>query len=187
MDFCYYNIINIYTYSNNFYAINPIYFYQNCKTKINTKIRFTNGIPKEAATFVVIPTIITKKEKIKEIMKKLEVYYIANKSENIYFALLGDVSSGSKQNEDFDEKICNFGLKETKKLNEKYKSDEFPKFHFIYRKRIWNEKEECYLGWERKRGLLTQFNEYILKNSKNEFRVNTIDLEKIPKIKYVIP
>ena len=156
------------------------------KPKLIPKLDLQNGIPKEAATFVVIPTIITKKEKIKEIMKKLEVYYIANKSKNIYFALLGDVSSGSKQNEDFDEEICSFGLEEVKKLNEKYKSDEFPKFHFIYRKRIWNEKEECYLGWERKRGLLNQFNEYILKNSKSDFKVNTIDLNKIPKIKYVI-
>lgn len=42
------------------------------------------------------------------------------------------------------------------------------------------------LGWERKRGLLSQFNNYLLKNSKNEFRVNTIDLEKLPNIKYVI-
>src|SRR5699024_10499818 len=113
----------------------------------------------------------------------------ANKSENLYFALLGDVSASSKEEEDFDEEISNYGLEVVKRLNEKYSNDKnlnFPKFHFIYRNREWNEKEECYLGWERKRGLLNQFNEYILKNSKNEFRVNTIDLEKIPKIKYVI-
>ncbi len=156
------------------------------KPKLVPKLDFQNGIPKESATFVVIPTIITKKEKIDEMMKKLEVYYIANKSENLYFALLGDVSASSKEEEDFDEEISNYGLEHAKKLNEKYPSTEFPKFHFLYRKRIWNEKEECYLGWERKRGLLNQFNEYILKNSKDEFRVNTIDLDKIPKIKYVI-
>ena len=156
------------------------------KPKLVPKLDFQNGIPKESATFVVIPTIITKKEKIDEMMKKLEVYYIANKSENLYFALLGDVSASSKEEEDFDEEISNYGLEQAKRLNEKYPSTEFPKFHFLYRKRIWNEKEECYLGWERKRGLLNQFNEYILKNSKDEFRVNTIDLDKIPKIKYVI-
>ena len=87
-----------------------------------------------------------------------------------------------------------FDNKQINKKNNSYEVDNqlnkknlnFPKFHFLYRKRIWNEKEECYLGWERKRGLLNQFNEYILKNSKDEFRVNTIDLDKIPKIKYVI-
>ena len=156
------------------------------KPKLIPKLDFQNGVPKESATFVVIPTIIKNKEKIDEMFKKLEVYYLANKSENIYFALLGDASASQKQVEDFDEEISKHGLEVSKKLNEKYPDETFPKFHFIYRKRVWNEKEECYLGWERKRGLLNQFNEYILQNSKNEFRVNTIDLSKLPKIKYVI-
>ena len=34
--------------------------------------------------------------------------------------------------------------------------------------------------------MLTQFNAYILKRKENEFRVNTIDREKLPNIKYVI-
>lgn len=58
----------------------------------------------------------------------------------------------------------------------------------MYRKRTWNEKEGCFLGWERKRGLLNQFNEYILGNIQNPFKVNTIEQMKqeLPKIKYVI-
>ena len=137
-------------------------------------------------------------------IKKLEVYSIANKSDNLYFALLADVTSSTKKEEDFDEQIATTGVELIKKLNQKYPNDEFPKFHFLYRKREWNEKEECFLGWERKRGLLTQFNEYILQNNKNllnrrknqeglkstnvkhDFYVNTIDLEKLPPIKYVI-
>ena len=156
------------------------------KPKLIPKLDFQKGIPKEFATFVVIPTIIKDKEKIDQMMKKLEVYYLANKSENIYFALLGDASASAKQTEDFDEEISKYGVEVSKRLNEKYPDDIFPKFNFIYRRRVWNEGEECYLGWERKRGLLNQFNEYILKDSKNEFIVNTIDLNKIPKIKYVI-
>ncbi len=37
-----------------------------------------------------------------------------------------------------------------------------------------------------KRGLLIQFNEYILKHSKNKFKINTINQDILPKIKYVI-
>ncbi len=164
------------------------------KPKLIPKLDFQNGVPKEYSTFVVIPTIITKKEKLKEMMEKLEVYYIANKSDNIYFCLLADVSTSDKENETFDEEIANSGIELSKKLNEKYPNENFPRFHFIYRKRKWNDGEEAYLGWERKRGLLTQFNEYIINTNtkkdtqKNEtdFKVNTIDLEKMPKIKYVI-
>ncbi len=156
------------------------------KPKTIPKLDFQNGVPKEYSTFVVIPTIIEKTEKLEEMFKKLETYYIANRSDNIYFALLGDVTASDKKEESFDEEISRKGLEIVKELNRKYPDKVFPKFHFIYRKRQWNDKEECYLGWERKRGLLNQFNEYILKNSDNEFRVNTIDIEKLPKIKYVI-
>ena len=159
------------------------------KPKLIPKMDLQNGVPAEDATFVVIPTIISKEEKLKEMMKKLEVYYIANKSDNIYFALLADVTSSDKKEEEGDEKIASLGIELAKKLNQKYPDETFPKFHFLYRKREWNDKEECYLGWERKRGLLTQFNEYILQNNRNlqhDFYVNTIDLEKLPKIKYVI-
>ena len=155
-----------------------------------------NGVPEESSTFVVIPTIIKSKEKVQELMKKLEVYYLANKSENIYFALLGDCSSGENKEELFDIEVMEEGIKQAKKLNEKYpnKEGEIPKFTFIYRKRFWNGKEECYLGWERKRGLLNQFNEYILGNEENVFRVNTLEDwkkeagkdRKIKDIKYVI-
>ena len=143
-------------------------------------------IKKERDTYVVIPTIITETEKLQKIIKKLEVYYLANKSDNLYFALLADVSASDKQEEVFDEEIGRLGVELAQKLNAKYPDNTFPKFHFLYRKREWNDKEECYLGWERKRGMLTQFNAYILKRKENEFRVNTIDREKLPNIKYVI-
>ena len=164
------------------------------KPKLIPKLDFQNGIDKENATFVVIPTILKNKEKVKELIKKLEVYYLANKSENLYFALLGDCSSGQNKEEKFDEEVIKEGLKQIELLNEKYKTQEgLPKFNFIYRKRFWNGKEECYLGWERKRGLLNQFNEYILGNEENVFKANTIEDWKkknkeidLPKIKYII-
>ena len=160
---------------------------------------FENELPEEYSTFVVIPTILNSKEKVKELMKKLEVYYLANKVDNIYFALLGDCTSGKNKEEKFDIEVEEEGKKEVKRLNEKYgvSEDRLPKFSFLYRKRFWNGKEECYLGWERKRGLLNQFNDYLLEQE-NVFRVNTIEEwkkkngllkeeeNKIPKIKYII-
>ena len=86
----------------------------------------------------------------------------------------------------YDE-IAKKGVELAEKLNKKYPDSKFPKFHFIYRKRKWNDKEECYLGWERKRGLLTQFNEFLLSGDHNDdFLVNTINPDKLPHIKYVI-
>lgn len=126
-------------------------------------------------------------------MRKLEVYYLANKSENIYFALLGDCTSSKNENEIFDDEIIKAGLEETDKLNKKYNKNfdvEYPKFNFLYRKRTWNPSEKCYLGWERKRGLLCEFNEFLV-DGINKFRTNTlvntagVGLNR-PEIKYII-
>ena len=156
------------------------------KPKLIPKMDFYNGITPENATFVVIPTIIKTREKVQELFRKLEVFYLANKSENLYFAVLGDCSESDSQEEKFDKEVIEEGLKHAKNLNKKYAKMGFPIFHFIYRERQYNNAEEKYLGWERKRGLLTQFNEYILKHEKNKFKVNTINQDELPKIKYVI-
>lgn len=160
--------------------------------KMIPKLDFTNGIPKANATMVIIPTIIKSKDKTEELMKKLEVYYLANKSENLYFTLLGDCSSSDKEVESFDDTVIKAGVNMVNLLNEKYKDENFPKFNFIYRERFWNEGEAKFLGWERKRGFINQFNSYILGKAKNPFKTNTIEdwkkvsNSKIPKIKYII-
>lgn len=145
------------------------------KPKLIPKLDFNNGIPKECKTFVVIPTMIKDSKKIKELFNKLETYYFANKSPNIYFALLGDCSSSKNENQRIDEEIIRIGLEEANKLNNKYPSDniDIPKFSFIYRKRKWNKNEEQFMGWERKRGLLCEFNNFLI-NGTNDFKVCTL-------------
>ncbi len=158
------------------------------KPKLIPKLDFSNGINEENKTMVVIPTILNNKEKVQELMRKLEVFYLANKSDNIYFTLLGDCSESSQREEESDEEVIQQGEELAKELNTKYKQEQnkMPIFSFIYRKRTWNEKEGSYLGWERKRGMLTQFNNYLLGNIKNPFRVNTLENQPKEKIKYII-
>ena len=119
-------------------------------------------------------------------MKKLEVYYLANKSENLYFALLGDASSAKSEEEPFDDEVIQEGKKQAAELNKKYETEGFPKFHFLYRKRKWNPKEKSFLGWERKRGLITEFNQVLLNTKIDDFKANTLRGIKIPKIQYII-
>ena len=156
------------------------------KPKVIPKIYFRNDIPEEYSTMVVIPTILDSKEKVNEMFKNLEVYFWANKTENLYFTLLGDCTTSTKEKEEFDNEIIEEGKKIISKLNNKYKDVRFPKFNFIYRKRVWNEKENRYLGWERKRGILCELNEFLLGKNDNTFIYNSMETLDIPKIKYVI-
>ncbi len=151
------------------------------------------GIPENEATFVIIPTIVDSKEKVKEMFRNLEKDYLANKSQNLYFCLLGDCKQSDKEIEEYDVDVLRRGIEETERLNKKYPSFNFPIFHFIYRKRKWNEVEQAYLGWERKRGAITEFTEFLLGNLREhdiqeKFNLNTIyeTKKEIPKIKNII-
>ncbi len=145
------------------------------------KIDLQNSLKKEQATMCVIPVSLKSKEDVKEMFNKMEVYYIANKSENLFFTLLGDCTSSNKQRESYDKEIVQEGLYQSKRLNEKYGEI----FFFTYRNREWSEVERCYMGWERKRGMISQFNEFLM-TGKSSFTTNNCKIENLPKIKYVI-
>jgi len=154
------------------------------------KLDYMNGIPEESSTFVIVPTILKEKEKVVEQIKNLEEFYLGNRTKNLYFALLGDASEEKTKDMDFDKEIIDTGLQEIEKLNQKYFYDtenEFPIFHFLYRERQFNKSQKSYLGWERKRGLILEFNKFLLNKTKGTFLVNTIQNQSfIPKIKYII-
>lgn len=151
------------------------------------KMDYSSGLPEDATTMVVIPTIINDTKKVKDMFEVLETFYLINKSDNLYFTLLGDVKTSDKCVIDVDKEISLYGQKLVKELNEKYGKE---LFNFVYRRRFWNEKENAYLGYERKRGALLQFNELLLgkmsvKDQKKNFFVNTFKKNKLD-IKYVI-
>ena len=82
---------------------------------------------------VVIPTIVANTAKIKEMFDILESFYLVNKTDNLYFTLLGDVKAGQEKVMPFDEEVSKYGREYAEKLNAKYKKDIF---YFIYRKTL---------------------------------------------------
>ena len=158
------------------------------KPNVLPKFDFTKkGIPEDAKTMVVIPTIVANEAKIKEMFDVLETFYIINKSDNLYFTLLGDIKGGKEEVMPFDDDISKYGMGYAEKLNKKYGKE---LFYFMYRKRHWNEKEEQFMGYERKRGALIHFNKVLLgkmddKANKKYFNVNMLHNKKLG-IKYVI-
>ena len=154
-------------------------------TKVMPKLDYSKGIPSDSKTMVVIPTIVSNKEKIKNMFDTLETFYLINKTDNLYFTLLGDVKASDQKETDYDEEISKYGEEYAKKLNEKYKKE---LFYFVYRKRIWNKHENSYLGYERKRGALLQLNKILLGEYVDEtkyFNVNMLSGKNL-SIKYVI-
>lgn len=151
------------------------------------KMNFSKGIDKNNATMVVIPTIVKDTKKVDKMFELLEKYYLANKSDNLYFTLLGDCCESNIIETDFDSEIAKYGDIVSKKLNQKY---EQKIFSFVYRRRAFNESEGKYLGYERKRGALLHFNKLLLGNLSSEDKEKYVYFENVTEslnpIKYVI-
>ncbi len=151
-----------------------------------SKIEYKEGIGEENRTIVVIPTIINSVQKVHELLKNIEVYHLANLDDNIYFTLLSDFQDSSTEVNEEDEKIVEAALEHVKKLNNKYSKDKGDKFFFFSRYRKYNEKEAKWLGWERKRGKLEEFNALIRGEEKTSYNVISGDISELKKASYVI-
>ncbi|SHI04026.1 Cellobiose phosphorylase [Clostridium collagenovorans DSM 3089] len=150
------------------------------------KMDFTKGISKESSTIVVIPTLITDISGIIELVKRLEIYYLSNDDKNLSFAILGDLIDSESKNNQNDRDLINATLDFIEKLNKKYFFNEEKKFYFLCRERKYNEKEGYYLGWERKRGKLLEFNRLLRNQGNTTFNVISSDIAKLKEAKYII-
>ena len=148
---------------------------------------YSEEIPDSARTFLVMPVILSSKDQGLEYAEKLHKHYLANKQPNLYFALLVDFADAQKKDLPSDDKIRDALITRMEQLNKKYPSTN-KRFSLFFRKRLWNESEESYVCWERKRGKLEEFNALLNGVSPEETTFTTLfcDRELLSTIQYVI-
>ncbi len=137
--------------------INNFIFTRNIMVKKIPSLNYLAGIPEEARTFIVMPVIVSSVEQGLEYLNRLQKHYLANRQPNLYFALLVDYEDSQEEFLPKDEEIEAALVLRVKELNEQYPS-EHQRFSLFIRNRLWNPSENCYMGWERKRGKLEEFN-----------------------------
>lgn len=150
------------------------------------KMKLSDGIPDNCASMIVLPALLTGSKNVIELIKQLEVHYLANKDKNLFIALLGDFKDSDKKSTQKDEKIIQTTLNGVKKLNEKYNKDNKPIFYFFLRERQYNEKQNKWMGWERKRGAIMEFNEMLLGSEETSYVIKSGEVSELPDIKYII-
>lgn len=155
------------------------------KPKIMPKLEFKSEIPEQFTTAVVIPTFIKDESNIKTLLEALEVYYLANSQKNIYFVLLADLKDSNLEICDSDNRLIEFAMSETEVLNKKYCAEGSSKFYFLCRKRTYNTSEKLWMGWERKRGKLQEFNNFV-RGQNNSFKYLSLDATVLYNVKFVI-
>ncbi|MFI5384493.1 MAG: GH36-type glycosyl hydrolase domain-containing protein [Fimbriimonadales bacterium] len=149
------------------------------------KMSFEDGIPDECRTLVVVPMMLLTPNSIREEVERLEIRALANPDRNLRFALLGDYSDAPNQHMPEDLELLDVAVRRIEELNQKHGSDTFLLF---YRERKWCDSEQCWMGWERKRGKLEDLNGYLVGDSgaEDDLRLGAGIREAVSGIRFVI-
>jgi cyclic beta-1,2-glucan synthetase len=119
---------------------------------------YKDGIPVEARTLVVVPALIGSRADVEELVHRLEVHHLANMRGELYFALLSDWPDSRDEQTDADLELLAYARSEIAAVNGRYPAGVAARFHLLHRRRLYNEAEGVWMGWERKRGKLHELN-----------------------------
>ncbi|HKP47354.1 MAG TPA: hypothetical protein VJT50_12210, partial [Pyrinomonadaceae bacterium] len=154
--------------------------------RLLAKMETAFGIPAEATTMVVVPSIFSNAAQVKELLGRLEVHYLANAQPHIYFGLLGDFADANSEEMADDAEVLELARSGIDELNRRYSGAGAPRFHLFQRRRLWNSGEDRWMGWERKRGKLYEFNRLLRGATDTTFVIRTADDSLMSQVRYVI-
>ncbi len=148
------------------------------------KLDVAESIPDDCVTMVVVPTLLLNEKQVRQLVKELEVRYVGNASANLHFALLTDLADSAEQSREDDPlvELCGGLIRE---LNRKYAGNGFGTFSMFHRHRVYNRREGVWMGWERKRGKLLDFNKLVV-GEYDSFPYKAGDLSVLRKVRYVL-
>jgi cyclic beta-1,2-glucan glucanotransferase len=148
------------------------------------RLDFSRGIPEEHRAFVVVPALLLSRREVERLLERLEIHYLANRDPNLSFALLTDFpDSASPAPEKHD--LLGYCADGVRRLNEKHASARRTPFYLFHRRSQWNESEGAWMGRERKRGKIEDFNRLLL-GLDDAFETKLGDLSVLRSIRYVI-
>ncbi len=148
------------------------------------KLDFSKGIPSDCTTMVAVPTLLLNEAQVRNLVRDLEIRYLANSDPNLLFVLLTD-SPDSDQPVDERDKLVGAAVELIEGLNRNHSGGGQPPFYLFHRHRIFNPSENRWMGWERKRGKLLDLNR-LLRGAYDSFPVKAGDLSRLPTVRYVI-
>ncbi|UCH59180.1 MAG: hypothetical protein JSV61_13300, partial [Anaerolineales bacterium] len=157
------------------------------KPRILPKLAFEGGISADCRSMVVMPTLLNNAAQVKALVRQLELHYLRNQDPNITFALLTDFCDAPQQHMPDDDALIKQISRDVKELNQKHgRSANRGPFYLFHRTRLWNAEEGCWMGWERKRGKLEEFNRLLLGDETTTYTVQIGNLGVLPATRYVI-
>lgn len=157
------------------------------KPEILPRLDFSKGIPSEYRTLVTVPTMLSSKLEIEEDVEALEIRFLANQNNNLYFSLLTDFTDADVEVKPNDQWLVNLMSEKVQQLNKKYNKDGQPDiFYLFHRPRKWNASENKWMGYERKRGKLSALNMLLRGFGEKDFSQIVGNYNELKSVKYII-
>jgi cellobiose phosphorylase len=150
------------------------------------RLDFSGGIPDSHRTMVIVPTLLASLQDVDNLLEAMEIRYLGNRDPNLFFALLTDFRDAPEQTLPDDAALLAYVRAAVQALNETYREDRPCIFYLFHRPRLWNPIERVWMGYERKRGKLEQFNAWLRGGARNAFSDIVGDQSLLGSIQYVI-
>jgi cyclic beta-1,2-glucan synthetase len=150
------------------------------------RLEFEEGIPLDCKTAVVIPTLLGDLSEVHDLVKQMEQHYLANPDPNLQFALLADYVDAPLAQMAPDSPLVERTREGVELLNHRYGHDGVGPFHLLVRERRWNARDRVWMGWERKRGKLEEFNRLLTGDPDTSYKVHHGQRENLEGIRFVI-
>jgi len=152
----------------------------------NLDLRERQDIPPELRTAVVIPTLFPDVAAVEEALGSLEVQFLANRGEHLHFAILSDFTDAVTETVQGDDAIIAAAMEGIRALNSRYSPASNDSFYLLHRPRRWNPHQGVWMGWERKRGKLAEFNRFLRGGAGQAFCVVEGAVAPLREVRYVI-
>jgi cyclic beta-1,2-glucan synthetase len=152
--------------------------------RVLPQLDFSEGIPADCVTLVAVPTLFINEAQVRDLVLDLEIRYLANCGPNLYFALLSDTADSDRPEDEHDP-LVDLATRLIEGLNSRYRAGNHSPFFLLHRHRVYNQSEDRWMGWERKRGKLLDLNQY-LRGGFDAFPVKVGDASVLPDVRYVI-
>ncbi len=146
----------------------------------------SGSVPEHARTMVIVPTLLTTVTGVDELIAHLEVQALGNLDPRIHFAILSDFADAPAAQMPEDESILAAARAGIDALNARHGEGRIDRFYLFHRARRWNPGEGSWMGWERKRGKIEEFNRLLRGATDTGFRVQVGDLSVLPSIRYCL-
>ena len=124
------------------------------------RLELRDGVPATLRTMIVVPTLLTGRREVEEQIERLEVHYLANPDGDLRFAVLSDWADAPTERVGGDAEMLSAAREGIDRLNRRHgpAPGGGERFFLFHRRRIWNEGQQAWMGWERKRGKLHELN-----------------------------